>query len=245
MTRCENGILVRACYRPEPMKLVGLVGGIGPESTVDYYRRILAECQRRHPGTAPHLVIHSISAPVLLDYAEHDRAQLTRYLLDAVHVLHKAGADVAAFCSNTPHLVFDALTRESPLPLVGMVEAVVAAAEAQRFRKVGLLGTGFTMKADFYPRAFAARGLELITPGEPDQAVIHAKYVGELARGTFRPDTREQFIEIITRMAGDHQLDALVLGGTEIPILLESYASPPVPLMNTAAIHVAAIVEGM
>src|SRR5262245_6949470 len=104
------------------MSFAGLVGGIAPESTVDYYRRILAEHKRRRPDSgAPHLLIHSISSGTLLSLAERDRPQLAAYLLDALRVLERGGASFAAFLSNTPHLVFDVLERESPLPLVGIV----------------------------------------------------------------------------------------------------------------------------
>ena len=224
--------------------LAGLVGGIAPESTVDYYRRILAEHQRRRPDrVAPHLLIHSISSATLLKLAEHDRPQLAAYLLDAVRVLERGGASFAAFLSNTPHLVFDVLQRESPLPLVGIVDAVVDVAVARGFRRLGLLGTRFTMEADFYPNACRAKGIELIAPNPEERARIHARYVGELAKGVFLPETRDLMMDAVARMAGDDRVDAVVLGGTELPILLESVTAPPVPLLNTLTIHVTAIVD--
>ena len=228
------------------MNLPGLVGGIAPESTVDYYRRILAEYQRRNPGSvAPHLLIHSISSGTLLKLAEHDRPQLAAYLLESLRVLEGGGATFAAFLSNTPHLVFDVLERESPLPLVGIVNAVVDVAVTQGFKRLGLLGTGFTMRADFYPNACRPRGIEVIVPRPDALAEIHARYVGELAKGVFRPDTRDLVMDAIDRMVSDDNVDAVVLGGTELPILLESVTAPPVPLLNTLTIHVTAIVDRM
>ena len=227
------------------MRFVGLVGGIGPESTVDYYRRLIGECGRRRPGATPHFLIHSINAATLLDYAARDRDRLTAYLLDAILVLQRAGADLVAFCSNTPHLVFDALTRQSPLPLVGIVGTVAAAAHDAGFRRVGLLGTGFTMKARFYPDAFAERGITLVTPRDSEQADIHQRYVDELAHGVFTPDTRERVAAVIARMADEDRVDAIVLGGTELPLLLEADTACGLPLLNSAALHVTAIVEHM
>jgi aspartate racemase len=225
------------------MKQVGLVGGIGPESTVDYYRRILSECGRRRPGPAPHLTIHSISAATLLNYAQHDHAALTAYLLKAVHLLNRAGAEAAAFCSNTPHLVFDALMRESPVPLLGIVDKVAAVASRHGFKRLGLLGTGFTMGAQFYPEALKAVGVQLITPLPDEQTILHERYVGELAGGMFTTATRRQFATVIERLVSEDNVDAVVLGGTELPILLESYSHAPVPLLNSAAIHVDSIVD--
>lgn len=228
------------------MTLAGLVGGIAPESTVDYYRRILAEYQRRRPGSvAPHLLIHSISSGTLLRLAEHDRPQLAAYLLDALRVLERGGASFAAFLSNTPHLVFDALQRESPLPLVGIVDAVVDVAATQGSRRLGLLGTRFTMEADFYPNACRPKGIELVAPNPDERVRIHARYIDELAKGVFLPETRDLVMAAIERMVRDDRVDAVVLGGTELPILLESVAAPPVPLLNTLAIHVTAIVDRM
>lgn len=226
------------------MSYAGLIGGIAPESTVDYYRRILAEYARRRPGSAaPHLLINSISSATLLRLAEQDRPQLASYLLDSLRVLERGGATFAAFLSNTPHLVFDVLERESPLPLVGIVNAVVEEAAAKGFTRLGLLGTGFTMRADFYPKACRPRGVEIVVPPSNALDEIHARYVGELAKGVFRPETRHLVMEAIDRMVRDDRVDAVVLGGTELPILLESITSPPVPLMNTLTIHVHAIVD--
>jgi aspartate racemase len=228
------------------MSYPGLIGGIAPESTVDYYRRILADYAQRRPGSpAPCLLINRISSATLLRLAEHDRPQLAAYLLESLRVLERGGATFAAFLSNTPHLVFDVLERESPLPLVGIVGAVVAEAEARGFTRLGLLGTGFTMRAGFYPEACRRRGIDVIVPPAAELDEIHARYVGELAKGVFRPETRAVVMDAIARMVRDDRVDAVVLGGTELPILLDAIAAPPVPLLNTLTIHAGAIVDRM
>jgi aspartate racemase len=224
------------------MKIAGLVGGIAPASTVDYYERILTVAASRGATSAPQLIINSICARTVLDYAARDRESLAAYLLDALNVLDRAGAVFAAFLSNTPHLVFDQQQKGSRLPILGIVDVVAEKAAAEGFRRVGLLGTRFTMEADFYPNALAGRGVELVIPSGSERAAIHSKYVNELAMGIFEPSTRAEFTMVIERLAAVDRVDAVILGGTEIPILLDGLTGP-VPLLNTAALHADAIVE--
>jgi aspartate racemase len=125
----------------------------------------------------------------------------------------------------------------------GIVDKVAAVAARQGFRRVGLLGTGFTMRAQFYPEALTAVGVQLIAPSPDEQTIIHETYVGELARGVFKTATRLQFANVIERLASENNVDAVILGGTELPLLLESYSDAPVPLLNSAAIRVDSIVD--
>lgn len=226
-----------------PEVVAGLVGGIGPESTVDYYRGILAAVAARRPGgDAPSIVINSVSAARLIALAESDHAGLAVYCADAVRVLAAAGASFAAFASNTPHLVLDVVRRRSPLPIVSLVDAVRAAAAASGGRRFGLLGTRFVMAAPMYPRAFAAAGMQVVAPADEDQRWIHRHYVEEMAAGRFLPDTRDRLTDFIAGFARRDGLDGVILAGTELPLLLREVSTPPAPLVDTAAVHIDAIV---
>ena len=148
------------------MRIPGIVGGIGPESTIDYYRKILAGVREQRPlEPEPRLLIYSISAQTLLQLAgSGNRQALADYVLPPLTALADGGADFAVFASNTPHLVFDLVSKESPLPLISIVETARASALAHGMRRLGLFGTGFTMRAPMYPDAFAAAGLSVIPP---------------------------------------------------------------------------------
>lgn len=225
------------------MATPGLVGGLGPESTVDYYRRILEAWATVEPSTAPRLLIDSLDVQRGLRLVATDRSALVEYLLDSLTRLHAAGVDFAAITANTPHIVFDELAARSPVPLVSIVE--VCAAEARRLglRRLGLLGTRFTMEAPFYPEVFARHGMQVVTPAEPERAWVHERYVGELLKGDFRDATRAEMVALVTRLREEEGIDGVILGGTELPLLLKDDTVAGLPALDTTALHVAAIVD--
>lgn len=225
------------------MTRVGIVGGLGPESTIDYYRRILEAWERVEPSTAPSIVIDSLDVGLALRLVETDRPALVEYLLASLRRLAGAGADFAAMTANTPHLVFDELAARSPVPLVSIVEVCAREARRRGLGRLGLLGTRFTMEGPFYPEVCARHGIAVVVPGGGDRAWIHARYVGELLRGEFRDETRERFTSLVGRLRDEEGIDGVVLGGTELPLLLRGAAIAGVPALDTTALHVAAIVE--
>jgi aspartate racemase len=225
------------------MQTVGLVGGLGPESTIDYYRRILAAWEREDPSTAPSIVIDSLDVRRALDLVAHDRAALIEYLLASLNRLAGAGADFAAMTANTPHIVFDELAERSPLPLLSIVEVCAAEARRRGLRRLVLLGTRFTMEAPFYPEVCARYGVIVVAPDEGDRRWVHEAYVNELLKGDFRDDTRERVIALVARLAEEHEVDGVILGGTELPLLLRTDVIAGLPALDTTALHVAAIVE--
>jgi aspartate racemase len=225
------------------MICTGLVGGLGPESTVDYYRRILEAWERVAPGTAPGIVIDSLDVQLALRLVATDRAALTEYLLDSLRRLHGAGVGFAALTANTPHIVFDELAARSPVPLVSIVEVCAAEARRPGLRRLGLLGTRFTMEAPFYPEVFARHGMQVVTPPEAERTWVHERYVGELLKGDFRDQTRTEMVALVTRLRDDEGIDGIILGGTELPLLLRDASIAGLPALDTTALHVAAIVE--
>jgi len=224
------------------MARVGIVGGLGPESTIDYYRRILEAWERLDPGSTPSIVIDSLDVATGLRLVERDRPALTEYLLSSLLRLAGAGVDFAAMTANTPHIVFDELAALSPIPLVSIVEVCADEARRRRLRRLALLGTRFTMEADFFPKVFARRGIEVVAPGEQDRTWLHERYVGELLKGDFRGETRRQVVALVDRLRVEEGADGVILGGTELPLLLPGAEIAGLPALDTTALHVAAIV---
>ena len=227
------------------MKRLGIVGGIGPESTIAYYRAIIGAGRETSPDRAyPPMLINSIDVQRVLQLvADGKLAALTEYLVAEVDVLEKSGAALGLIAASTPHIVFDEVARRSPIPLLSIVEAACAAAQEQRLKRVGLFGTRSTMQARFYPDVFARAGIEVVAPGEQEQAYIHEKYVGELVNGVFLPETRRGLLRIIEMLKDRERIDAVILAGTELPLILTDAMASDIPLLNTTQIHVQAAVK--
>ena len=222
------------------MKTIGIIGGIAPESTIEYYRLIIASYrEKKRDGSYPSILINSIDMKKMLDLiAAKELAGLTGYLLGEIRKLAQAGADFGLLASNTPHLVFEDLRRESPIPLLSIVEAACEAAHALRLRKVGLFGTRFTMQGGFYPEVFTKQGIEIILPPMDDQNYIHEKYMSELVNGVFLAETRERLLTIADRLKAKNGIQGLILGGTELPLILREEFARGIPFLDTTRIHV-------
>jgi aspartate racemase len=224
------------------LRTVGIVGGLGPESTIDYYRRIIEAWQQHEPSTSPSIIIDSLDPQVALRLVAHDRAAFTDYLAGSLKRLTAAGADFAAMTANTPHIVFDELAAQSSIPLVSIVEACAQEAQRRGMTRLGLIGTRFTMDAPFYPDVFARYGISVVLPDEVERGWVHERYVGQLLVGDFRGETRAEFTTLISRMREKEQIEGMILGGTELPLLLRATEIGGLPLLDTTALHVAAIV---
>src|SRR5277367_3518051 len=210
------------------MKTVGIIGGIGPESTIEYYRFILAAWKERGPaGTAPSILINSIDLHKglrLLDARKY--SDLADYLAAEIGRLQNAGADFGVLAANSPHVVFDDVRSRTTLPLVSIVEATCNAVQAMGLKRPALFGTGFTMGGRFYPEVFARAGIELVVPDPGEQAIIHGIYMNELLKNVFSPETRERLLAIVDRIKDRDHIDGLILGGTELPLLLRDAGNP-------------------
>jgi aspartate racemase len=222
--------------------ILGLVGGIGPESTIDYYRRILAVAAARGMA-APSMVIDSLDVQRGLRLVGGDLPGLAEYLLESLHRLAGAGVDFAAVAANTPHVIFDDLAAQSPVPLLSIVETCADEAVRRGLRRLGLLGTRFTMAGDVYPTVFGRRGLTVVSPAADDVNWLHERYVGELIPGVFRDETRAGVIRIVERLRDDGRVDGVILGGTELPLLLRDATIAGLPTLDTTKLHVDAIVD--
>ena len=226
-------------------RTAGIIGGMGPESTVDYYRSIIALYrERRKDGSYPSILVNSIDVKRMLDLVAADRlTELANWLGTEIRRLADAGADFGLLSSNTPHIVFDALSAAAPIPLISIVETACQAAQRQGLTRVGLLGTRFTMQGRFYAEPFSAAGIEVVTPGAEDQAFVHEKYMRELVPGVFRPETRSAICAVIERLRRERRIDGLVLAGTELPVLLREAGDLGVAVLDTTKLHVERVVD--
>jgi aspartate racemase len=229
------------------MKTLGIVGGLGPESTVDYYQRIIALYRERQPdGSYPQFIIISVDLKKGLDFMDaNNLTGMADYLLEGIGKLGRAGADFGLIAANTPHIVFEDVAPKSPIPLISIVEATCAAAKAQKLKRLALFGTRYTMEATFYPKVFSREGIELLVPDPQDQDYIHDKYLSELVPGKFWPETRAGLLAIVDRMKAESDVDGVILAGTELPLILHGETHNGIPLLDTTKIHVEAAVAEM
>src|SRR2546421_6572418 len=227
------------------MKTVGLIGGTGPESTIEYYRFIIEGYRERQPdGSYPSIIINSVDLNRLMTWINAGELDaIANYLSLEIERLARAGADFGALAANTPHIVFDQIQKRVSLPLVSIVEAACDKAQALGLKRLGLFGTRFTMQGRFYPDVFERAGLSPIVPEHEEQELIHEKYFSELLKNIFLPETRVELLEIVDRMKQRDGIDGLILAGTELPLLLRDAEHNGIPLLDTTRIHVAKIVE--
>ncbi len=229
------------------MKIPGMIGGLGPESTIDYYRLIIARYRERTTdGSYPTLIINSLDLAKAIRLVDSGQLnELAEYFASGVESVARAGAAFGFLSANTAHIVFDEVQRRSPIPLLSIVSAACDRARTRGFRKVGLFGTGFTMQADFYPREAGRAGIAIVLPNERERSWIHEKYLGELLKGTFLPETRSRFVEIARRLQEEEGAQAVILAGTELPLLLRDSGGADLEFLDTTEIHVEAIVGEM
>lgn len=223
---------------------IGVVGGIGPESTIDYYRAMIAAYrERRSDGSYPAIVITSIDASAMLGaLMQGEFDTVTDMMVSELERLERAGAGIALLAANSPHVVFDQVQRRSPLPLVSIVEATRDEAVRLGLKRLGLFGTRYTMQGHFYQDVFGAAGLALVVPDEAEQAYIHDKYMSELVKGVLIAETRERLLGIVAQLKTRNGIDGVILGGTELPLILRDATASGIPLLDTTVIHAKAIV---
>ncbi len=190
------------------------------------------------------MIIDSIDMTRMLDGISRGRLDETGdFLSRELDRLAAAGADFALLASNTPHIVFDRLRQSSRIPLISIVETACDAAERHKLKTVGLFGTKFTMQSDFYPKVFGGRGIQVLTPSESQQDYIHEKYMNELVKGMVLDRTKAGLIGIAAEMKDAKGIQGLILGGTELPLILRSADDIGIPILDTTEIHVARILE--
>lgn len=229
------------------MKTLGIIGGLGPESTIDYYGRIIELYRDRiGDGSYPHFIINSINLKKGLDFMEaNNLSGMTDYLVEEIGKLARAGATFGLISANTPHIVFEEVASKSPIPLISIVEATCTAAKARKLKRLALFGTRYTMQAAFYPKVFSRVGIELFMPDPEEQAYIHDKYLNELVSGKFLPETRAGLLAIVDCIRAKHDINGVILAGTELPLILHNSEHKGIPFLDTTEIHCEAAVTEM
>lgn len=225
-------------------KVIGLIGGMSWESSAEYYRIINERVRDRLGG------LHSARCLMWsFDFAEIEALQhagrwedATALMIDAARRLERGGADFVVICTNTMHRMADQVQAAIGLPLLHIADPTAERIRAAGLRRVGLLGTAFTMEQDFYKgRLVQKHGLEVLVPGDADRATVHRVIYDELVQGRIDEASREAYRGVIARLV-ERGAEAVILGCTEIMLLVRSEDSP-VPLYDTTAIHAEAAVE--
>ena len=226
-------------------RVLGIVGGTGPESTVDYYRTLIAVWRRRRPdGSYPRAVINSVEAGRLFaNLASADFDAVGGQLGPAIEALAAAGCQRALLASNASHLAFERIQPKPGIPLIHIVDAARDVAVRSGFRRLGLLGTRYVMESEMYPSHLHAAGLQVIVPAAEERALVHEIYFGELVAGVIRDESRAALTTVVSAMRDRDGIDAVVLGGTELALILTEPTCAGVPVLDTAHVHVEAAVE--
>ncbi len=228
------------------MKKLGILGGMGPESTLVYYKEITEKFSKRDPnGYFPALSIETVNMYEMLGYCKAGKyRELTDYLLQGIFNLEKSGADFIILASNTPHVVFDLLEEKAHVPLLSIIEPAFQAVQKKGFRKIAWLGTAFTMEQPFFRKKFIENGIEAIIPNETERKYIDHVIADELEFGIVNSESKSRIDSIINRMILEEKIEAVILGCTELPLM---YADEkiPVPAFDTLQYHIDGIIDYM
>jgi len=236
------------------VKIPGIVGGLGPESTADYYTAIIRRFRELDRAGAdapsrsernPEILIASADIHAMLALvAKRDFDAVAEFLLAQIGRLARAGADFAAIACNTAHVAFDQVAARSPIPLVSLVDSACLAMGAAGSRRALLTGTAFTMGERFYAERAAASGVEIVSPSPEDREAIQNVIFPELEEGVIVSEKKARFIEIANRYAREAGVDSVILGCTELPLMIKE-GELAARVVNASAAHVDAIVGKM
>jgi aspartate racemase len=227
------------------MKRIGILGGSSDQATADYYRRINKEVNNRLGGwNTAELVITSMNFAFSEECVRNERwDDMGDYLADRALALERAGADILICVSNTLHRVADRFTQNLSIPFLHIADPTGEAIRRQGLTRVSLLGTKPVMATDYLKRHYTDRfGIEVLVPESDDQDVIDRIIFDELCHGRFTCEAREIYLEIIDRL-GSRGADGVILGCTEIPLLVQQEHRPSMPMFNTTGLHVEAVVN--
>jgi len=218
-------------------KKIGILGGMSPESTVEYYQHITRAYTRRFGDYGyPEIIIYSVSFQLYVDWPGQDRWDLVAQgLSQAAQRLETAGADFIVIATNTMHLVLDQVQARVHIPVLSLLDVVAEAILARGIKTVGLLGTKFTMKKNLYQDALARKGITVLVPDADDREIVNRVIYDELVAGQIRAESRARYVDIIKKLTA-RGAQGVILGCTEIPLLV-SEADAGLPLFDTTLLH--------
>lgn len=226
------------------MKKIGLIGGTGPESTLLYYKELNTKIDKITNGQEmPEISIESVNFHKVWKYVSEGKNDLlTGYLADKIKQLSDNGAEVISLTAATTHIVYDELISKTNIPLVSIPKAVCEAVTLRNYKKVGLLGTAFTMEQEYMKKDFVQAGIEVYIPEKSDRELVAKRIYEELERGIVKDTTLKEFIEIIEKMKKNHGIEAIILGCTELPLLLNEN-NCPVACLDSVEIHIQKLIN--
>ena len=225
-----------------------MIGGTGPESTVEYYRRLISTYHARvSESGAPPIIINSVDNKNLVKwFTAGELAPCYRFSRGRDRTIGARGRRFRADRGGyTAPWLRQARSSERSIPLLSIVEATADAATKAGLRRLALFGTRFTMEAALFPEAFARRGMTIVVPNEKEQEFIHEKYMGELFVGAILDETRAALVDIVETMKQRDNVDGLILGGTELSLILREPTAAGLPVLDTTQIHVETALEWM
>lgn len=228
------------------MKKLGIIGGMGPESTLLYYKEIAEQFQKRDAlGSFPELTIETVNMYKMLGFClKGDYENLAGYLSQAVKNAESAKADFIILASNTPHVVFETLQENASVPMLSIVEPVFHAVRKQNLKKIAWLGTAFTMEQDYFKKIFIENGITVLVPNKQERDFIDQTIARELEFGIIKENSKKEIDQIVNRMISEEGIDGIILGCTELPLMYGDN-SFPVPCFDTMKYHIKGIVDYM
>ncbi|MBD3192892.1 MAG: amino acid racemase [Candidatus Heimdallarchaeota archaeon] len=219
------------------MKKIGIVGGLGPESTLEYYKILVKKYNQIKGGVAsPALIIESLDLQAVSDLMKNNEwDQVLTTMIQAANNLIAAGAQIIILATNSPHVIFDELEQQVSVPMISIMDATVQEVQKAGLKRVGLLGTKYTMNGSFYPKTFGKYDIEIITPSPEDQEIIDEILWKELVHRILEPESKKKYLAIIDKLQANGA-EGIVLGCTEIPLLIKQ-KDCKIPVFDTTRIH--------
>lgn len=226
------------------MKKIGIIGGLGPASTIDYYRDIVEEYRKaKGDDNYPKIVIDSINMGELVkDIELKDYNNVARQLLDSISNLERAGANLVAIASNSPHIAWELIESKAPIPLISIIDATCDYIVQQNYAKVLIFATKFTMQNGLYSNALAKRNIDFVLPTEEDIEILGGIIYPNLENGIVIARDKQKMISIAEKYIEQQSADSILLGCTEIPLMIKPN-DVSVPVINTTKIHIEKICE--
>lgn len=225
------------------MKTLGLIGGTGWVSTVEYYRIINRQINERLGGlNSAKILLYSVNQQEFRPAADQaGLREFADYLTGIARRLESAGAECLLLCANTPHMAADLVQKNIRIPLIHIAEVTAKAIVKRNMKKVGLLGTKFTMEQPFYKERLAKFGIATLVPEESEREYIHRTIMTELEKAILKDETRKRYLEIIDSLV-KRGAEGVILGCTEIPLLVKQ-SDCRIPVFDTTELHAMAAVE--
>ena len=226
------------------MKKIGLVGGTGPESTIMYYKELNSKIDEATGSrNMPELSIESVNFRKAWELVSTEQyKELADYLSEKVNKLAGSGAEIIALTAATMHIVFEEIENNTNISLVSIPKAVCNEVIKKGYKKVGLLGTIFTMEQDYMKKDLLQAGIDVIVPDKADRELVAKRIYEELEVGIVKESTLQEFNEIINKMQKMHEIEAIVLGCTELPLILNN-DNCALPCLDSVAIHIEELIE--